>query len=108
MITAGSDCVVTPGSGSAGDPYVIDVLIDPNVENLLSCEQNGLLAVLDAQAGSSCVSVSGVGTAGDPVIVDVVIDPDPLNTLECRGGGLFTEGGAGILECAYRRSFMGV
>lgn len=39
-----SDCFTVDGDGSVADPFVVDPIIDPDADNMLSCGPSGLLA----------------------------------------------------------------
>lgn len=87
----GLSCIRITGSGSLADPYVLEVVIDPDVQNVLECRENGLFADTGATVftdSTPCIDLSGIGSMGDPIVASPVIDPDVANLLDCGATGL--------------------
>lgn len=76
-IVTGSPCIDVTGSGTLADPYVVDVNLDADPNNQLTCGPDGLLVVpadgseTVINAGSN-VTVTGTGTLVDPYIISAL------------------------------------
>lgn len=92
-VQAGDSARVT-GSGAPATPYVVSVVVDPAVDNILESGSDGLKVVLPEPAifveDTDCVTLDGNGTGADPVRASPVLDPDPNNGLSCGINGLMS------------------
>lgn len=81
------ECTTVVGSGTLATPYAIDVVIDPDPDNLLECGVAGLLVspVEITIEDTPCIDLTGSGTPGSPLSADPIIAPDVCNLLECVG-----------------------
>ena len=101
---AASTCIdlTLTGTGTVANPYVIaaDAILDPAVDNALSCGPNGLYVpptIVDAGnltlgVASTCIdlTLTGTGTLADPYVIaaDAIVDPVAGNVLVCGPDGL--------------------
>lgn len=93
------------GNGDPGSPYVIDVVIDDEADNQLSCVDtvDGGLYVPPAsvEVGDTfCIGLSGTGFPGDPITADPILDTvDPGNLLSCGADGLAANVNTDVSDC---------
>lgn len=85
------DCITVAGSGNVASPYLISAEVDPDVDNQLVCNEDGLFvepAIFTTD--TDCVDLEGDGTVGAPLTADLIVDPDADNLSECGANGLTT------------------
>jgi hypothetical protein len=85
------DCIDVSGAGTAVDPFVADLVLDPDLSNLLSCGPDGLYAATASVEGVDCIGVTGVGSAADPYVVALTVDPATNNEVVCAATGILVE-----------------
>lgn len=106
VVTEG-DCTTVTGNGNPGTPYVINVKIDDDASNQLTCvadapgDEGGLYVPPPTieVADTDCIAMSGTGTALDPVEAEPILNPSNENLLACGVSGLmadlvYTDGGS--------------
>lgn len=87
------DCVRVVGSGSSTSPYLVNIVLAPDEDNILECTESGLRADLPEPAvyteSTDCIDMDGDGTGVDPIRASPRMDPSDLNGLSCGVDGLF-------------------
>ena len=85
-------CTTASGDGSVSTPYVVSVVVDPAVANILECGASGLLVELETD-DTACIDLSGTGTALSPLAATPVISGAVNgNILSCGAAGLVAGG----------------
>lgn len=96
-ILTSSGCGLVTGNGSPGTPYNVDVKVDPDADNQVSCQPGGLFVPPPTVvvADTDCVNMDGTGAEGDPITASPILDEDVCNVLSCGPDGflgrIFTE-----------------
>lgn len=98
VVTSGS-CTEVTGNGNPGTPYVINVLVDDDADNQLSCvadapgDDGGLYVPPPTivVADTDCIAMTGTGTTLDPVSASPTLDPSLENLLACSATGLMAD-----------------
>lgn len=93
-IVTGGDCIEVTGNGNPGAPYNVNLLVDPDENNQLVCNDPDGAYVPPPSIevdDTDCIDLSGTGYPGDPVTADLVVDPDAANLSICGASGLITE-----------------
>lgn len=88
IVTEGNGIDVT-GGGSAVNPYVVAVQIDPAAGNVITNGPAGLYAPAAAVDDGNGINVTGAGTTADPFLVSVELSPAPGNVAQVGPNGVY-------------------
>lgn len=84
-VVTGSDCIQVGGNGNPAAPLQIDLIVDPALDNQLSCGLTGAYVPPSSVevADTDCIDLAGTGFPGDPITAATVISADADNLVEC-------------------------
>lgn len=86
------NCIRVVGSGAPSSPYVVSIILDPDVDNILECTDDGLTAALPIPAvdveSTDCIDMDGDGLPTNPIRATPRIDNVVTNGLSCSASGL--------------------